>query len=213
MAPPLFVRESRFVTLFVDVAIFFLLIFAATSGFSVFLEDSHDRIWPSRPPLRRLFSSDPSGERCGNHCCSGVHSRQRTTIAKEDQEEDQTESEKKDPEGPPRTPPPKTSLALRETRPKPKRGTWRFPVSALFLSPSWRLSAWDGTHRVRGVLNAVGVLSPVESSSPPWLVELQFPSTPPASLWQEYLCYYPQQGCADLATTRSPLVSKWHIQL
>jgi hypothetical protein len=40
---------------------------------------------------------------------------------------------------------------------------------------------------VRGVMGAVCVLSPVESSSPPQLFEQQFPFTPVQHLWQERL--------------------------
>jgi len=50
----------------------------------------------------------------------------------------------------------------------PKRGTWRLPVLALFIFAVAALkSASGGTHRVRGVVSAVCVLSPVESTSPP----------------------------------------------
>jgi|SRR5579862_9404915 len=53
---------------------------------------------------------------------------------------------------------------------KPKRGTWRLPVSALLIFAVAALfSASGGTHRVRGVMAAVCVLSPVESTSPPQL--------------------------------------------
>jgi hypothetical protein len=44
--------------------------------------------------------------------------------------------------------------------------------------------ALGGTHRVRGVMVAVCVLSPVESSSPPQLFEQQFPCTPMPRVWQ-----------------------------
>ena len=50
--------------------------------------------------------------------------------------------------------------------------------------------ASGGSHRVRGVLVAVCVLSPVESSSPPKLFEQQFPCTPIPHLWQERLCNF-----------------------
>src|ERR1700722_12208470 len=70
---------------------------------------------------------------------------------------------------------------------KTKTGNLAAPRFSAFRLPSRRfLSASGGTHRVRGVLLAVCVLSPVESSSPPWLFELQFRSTPLPYLWQEY---------------------------
>jgi hypothetical protein len=57
---------------------------------------------------------------------------------------------------------------VRSHRQIPKRGTWRLPVLALFIFAVAALkSASGGTHRVRGVLVAVCVLSPVESTSPP----------------------------------------------
>jgi hypothetical protein len=74
---------------------------------------------------------------------------------------------------------------------RPKRGTWRLPVSALlFFAAAALISATGGTHRVRGVMTTVCVLSPVESTSPPKLFELQFPSTPMPHLWQERLCNF-----------------------
>ena len=51
-------------------------------------------------------------------------------------------------------------------------------------------STSGGTHRVRGVMVAVGVLGPVESTSPPQLFEQQFPSTPLLRVWQERLCKF-----------------------
>jgi hypothetical protein len=57
---------------------------------------------------------------------------------------------------------------VRSHRLMAKRGTWRLPVLALFIFAVAALkSASGGTHRVRGVLVAVCVLSPVESTSPP----------------------------------------------
>jgi len=74
---------------------------------------------------------------------------------------------------------------------KPKRGAWRLPVLALFVfAVAALISASGGTHRVRGVMVAVCVLSPVESTSPPWLIELQFPSTPMPQLWQVRPCNF-----------------------
>jgi len=74
----------------------------------------------------------------------------------------------------------------------PKRGARRLPVSALFVFAVVALiSASGGTHRVRGVMSAVCVLSPVESTSPPWLIELQFPSTPVPHLWQAHPSNFP----------------------
>jgi hypothetical protein len=62
----------------------------------------------------------------------------------------------------------------------PRFSAFLFAVVALISAPG-------GTHRVRGVRLAVCVLSPVDSSSPPWLFELQFPSTPMTGVWQEGL--------------------------
>jgi hypothetical protein len=65
----------------------------------------------------------------------------------------------------------------------PRFSAFVFAVAAL-------ISASGGTHRVRGVMVAVAVLSPVESSSPPQLFEQQFPSTPMTELWQARLCNF-----------------------
>ena len=74
---------------------------------------------------------------------------------------------------------------VRSHRQIPKRGTGRLPVLALFIFAVAALkSASGGTHRVRGVVSAVYVLSPVELTSPPWLIELQFPSTLMRQDWQ-----------------------------
>jgi hypothetical protein len=79
---------------------------------------------------------------------------------------------------------------------KPKRGTWRLPVSALLIfAIAALISASGGTHRVRGVMVAVCVLSPVESTSPPQLYEQQFPSTPVPELWQEGVYEFHDQEC------------------
>jgi hypothetical protein len=69
----------------------------------------------------------------------------------------------------------------------PRFSAFLFAVAAL-------ISASGGTHRMRGVMVAVAVLSPVESSSPPQLFEQQFPSTPMTELWQERLCNFHREG-------------------
>jgi hypothetical protein len=90
---------------------------------------------------------------------------------------------------------------------KPKRGTWRLPVSALFFRRRGAFSASGGTHRVRGVMVAVCVLSPVESSSPPQLFEQQFPCTPMPHVWQARPCRFRKeefrqgQSCISLLLT------------
>jgi hypothetical protein len=84
---------------------------------------------------------------------------------------------------------------------KPKRGTWRLPVSALLVfAVAAPISASGGTHRVRGVMAAVCVLSPVESTSPPQLFEQQFRSTPMAHFWQVRLCDFHKQKISTSPT-------------
>jgi hypothetical protein len=74
---------------------------------------------------------------------------------------------------------------------KTKTGNLAAPrFSAFVFAVAALNSASGGTHRVRGVRLAVCVLSPVESTSPPWLIELQFPSTPMPHLWQAHLCNF-----------------------
>jgi len=74
---------------------------------------------------------------------------------------------------------------------KTKTGNLAAPrFSAFLFAVAALISASGGTHRVRGVMVAVCVLSPVESSLPPRLFELQFPSTPMTRLWQERLCNF-----------------------
>ena len=69
---------------------------------------------------------------------------------------------------------------------KTKTGNLAAPrFSAFLFAAVGLISSSGGTHRVRGVMVAVCVLSPVESCSPPRLFELQFPSTPMPRLWQE----------------------------
>jgi hypothetical protein len=78
---------------------------------------------------------------------------------------------------------------------KTKTGNLAAPrFSAFFFAVVALISASGGTHRVRGVIVAVAVLSPVESCSPPKLFEQQFPSTPMPDLWQERLCNFHSEG-------------------
>jgi hypothetical protein len=72
---------------------------------------------------------------------------------------------------------------------KTKTGNLAAPRFSAFLFAAVALiSSSGGTHRVRGVMVAVCVLSPVESTSPPQLFEQQFPFTLMPRLWQERLC-------------------------
>ena len=64
------------------------------------------------------------------------------------------------------------------------------PFQRFYFRRRGAFSASGGTHRVRGVMVAVGVLSPVESTSPPQPFEQQFPSTPMTELWQAPLCNF-----------------------
>src|SRR6266851_7095286 len=64
------------------------------------------------------------------------------------------------------------------------------PFQRFFFAVAALISASGGTHRVRGVMVAVCVLSPVESSSPPQLFEQQFPCTPVPRVWQGRLCNF-----------------------
>jgi len=69
---------------------------------------------------------------------------------------------------------------------KTKTGNLAAPrFSAFLFAAVGLISSSGGTHRVRGVMVAVCVLSPVESTSPPQLFEQQFLSTPIPRLWQE----------------------------
>jgi hypothetical protein len=77
---------------------------------------------------------------------------------------------------------------------KTKTGNLAAPRSSAFIfAVAALISASGGTHRVRGVMAAVCVLSPVDSTSPPQLSEQQFPSTPMRYLWQERLCNFQWQ--------------------
>jgi hypothetical protein len=73
---------------------------------------------------------------------------------------------------------------------KPKRGTWRLPVLALFFfAVAALISASGGTHRVRGVMcdqscarsKPGGVILASEA-----FFALRFRSTPLQEVWQEY---------------------------
>ena len=68
------------------------------------------------------------------------------------------------------------------------------PFQRFFFAVAALISASGGTHRVRGVMVAVCVLSPVESSSPPQLFEQQFPCTPVPRVWQGRLCNFHYLG-------------------
>jgi hypothetical protein len=86
----------------------------------------------------------------------------------------------------------KTHVAARNPPPiKTKTGNLAVPrLSHFGFSVAAPFGASDRTHRVRGVINAVCVLSPVESFLPPRLFELQFPCTPGVGVWQEYVCNF-----------------------
>src|SRR5882672_5250689 len=74
---------------------------------------------------------------------------------------------------------------------KPERGARQLPVPALLYLPQRRLFGDSrGTHRMSGVMSAVNALSPVESSSPPWSFELQFPCTLVRPIWQGYFLQF-----------------------
>jgi hypothetical protein len=117
------------------------------------------------------------------------------------QEEIQTQKQKaKDFEGSPRQTQSKARLGLMSSPGTPisrlafpgaktKTGNLAAPRFSAFLFAAVALiSSSGGTHRVRGVMVAVCVLSPVESTSPPQLFEQQFPFTLMPRLWQERLC-------------------------
>jgi hypothetical protein len=74
---------------------------------------------------------------------------------------------------------------------KTKTGNLAAPRSSAFIfAVAALISASGGTHRVRGVMAAVCVLSPVESTSPPQLFEQRSSSTPVGHFWQVRLCNF-----------------------
>jgi hypothetical protein len=79
------------------------------------------------------------------------------------------------------------------------------PFQRFFLAVVAFISASGGTHRVRGVMVAVCVLSPVESSSPPQLFEQQFPFTPMPCVWQGGVCNFYHQAILRPCLTISHL--------
>ena len=97
----------------------------------------------------------------------------------ESQAQNKAAEEGKGSEGPARQTPSETRLESIQVPPKTKTGNLAAPRFSTFIFAVVALfSVSGGTHRVRGVMASVDVLSPVESSSPPRLFEQQFPSTP-----------------------------------
>ena len=165
------------------------------------LEDFHEKTLSYRAFVRHRLALHPARDPLRSESvCSGSPRGCFTG-----QKEKQTQKQKtKDFEGSPQPTQSKARLALISfpgtpfsamARP-PRRGDCRSPAktktgnlaaprfSAFIFAVVALFSASGGTHRVRGVMAAVCVLSPVESNSPPWLIELQFPSTPMSCLWQ-----------------------------
>ena len=170
------------------------------------MENFREKNLPYRSFVRHRADVYSARDSIRSFVASRGCSRSRFTSQKEKQI--QAQEDQKDFEGPPRQSQTKARLArisrletvfllngvmrfarrgveIRVPGTKTKTGSQAAPrFSAFFIAVAALLSASGGTHRVRGVMSAVRLLSPVESSSPPVLIELQFPSTPMWNLWQ-----------------------------